>query len=52
MTPFGHLYLLRVHGAHLLLLLLLGLLLALLPEAQVRQQEKEVAGVAQLNFGP
>ncbi|XP_045682023.1 lymphotoxin-alpha isoform X1 [Phyllostomus hastatus] len=34
MTPFGHLYLLRVHGAHLLLLLLLGLLLALLPEAQ------------------
>ena len=52
MTPLGHLYLLRVRGAHLLLLLLLGLLLALLPEAQVRQHEKEVAGAAQLSVGP
>lgn len=38
MTPPGRLYLLRVCSAPLLLLLL-GLLLALPPEAQVRQQE-------------
>lgn len=43
MTPLGYLYLVRVCGAPLLLLLL-GLLLALPPEAQVRQQENEVCG--------
>ena len=53
MTPPGRLYLLRVCSAPLLLLLL-GLLLALPPEAQVRQQENEngAAGVAQPIFGP
>lgn len=43
MTPPGYLYLVRVCGAPLLLLLL-RLLLALPPEAQVRQQENEVCG--------
>lgn len=50
MTPSGRLYLLRVCGAPLLLLL--GLLLALPPEAQVRQQETGGLGVAQPNLGP
>ncbi|KAF5915544.1 hypothetical protein HPG69_012709 [Diceros bicornis minor] len=43
MTPSGRLYLARVCGTPLLLLLL-GLLLALPPEAQVRQQENGGCG--------
>lgn len=50
MTPPGRLYLLRVRGAPPLLLL--GLLLALPPEAQVRQQENGVCGVAGQTLDP
>lgn len=49
MTPPGQLYLLGVCGAPLLLL---GLLLALPPEAQVRQQEKGVQGWPSRTLGP
>lgn len=49
MPPPGHLSLRRGRGAPLLLL---GLLLALPPAAQVRQQEKGVQGWPSRTLGP